>query len=97
MASASAVRLRIAFMKKLRSMPFQPHVPGIGSWSSTVPWTRSQTGSLAMLAAVPPRLVPARQLCLEASSEFPPRTLISERRYGWRESALAEFIRARST
>jgi predicted DNA-binding transcriptional regulator AlpA len=34
---------------------------------------------------------------LEASGEFPGRTKISERRYGWRDSAISEFIRARST
>ena len=34
---------------------------------------------------------------LEASGEFPPRTQISERRYGWRDSAIAQFIHARST
>ena len=34
---------------------------------------------------------------LEASGEFPGRTKITERRYGWRDSAINEFIRARST
>jgi predicted DNA-binding transcriptional regulator AlpA len=34
---------------------------------------------------------------LEASGEFPGRTKISERRYGWRDSVISDFIRARST
>jgi predicted DNA-binding transcriptional regulator AlpA len=34
---------------------------------------------------------------LEASGDFPARTQISVRRYGWRDSAIAQFIHARST
>jgi hypothetical protein len=49
MASASAVRLRIAFMKNSVAMPFQSRVRGIGSWSSTVHGpNRNSAGSLAM-------------------------------------------------
>ena len=53
MASASAVRPKIASMKKLRSHAVPIHVAGIGSWSSRVHGpNRNSSGSLEMVAAI---------------------------------------------
>ncbi len=40
---------------------------------------------------------PSTLLRLEASGDFPHRTRITERRHGWRDSAIAEFLARRST
>jgi hypothetical protein len=70
MASASAVRPRIAFMKKLRSMPFQSMCRALVRGR---PGFMNPTAAAPQLGDVrrdPPRLVAGEEVCRRAPSQM---------------------------